>query len=389
MRATLQTCSVLTLALAVGTVVPLSWQQANAAGMPAAPGAASTTKPALTVTTVRPVRARLPITLRAEGNIAAWQEASVGVQANGLRLTGLHAGIGDVVRTGQLLASFDAAPVQADLALAQAQLQEAQAGVQEAAGNARRARALQDTGALSSQQIDQYLALEQTAQARVAAARAALDVQQLRLAQTRVLAPDSGVVSARSATLGAVVPAGSELFRLIRQGRLEWRAEVTAAELGRIKPGTAVVLGTAGATEVRGKVRLIAPTLNEQTRTALVYVDLPPMGRQATPLRPGMFARGTFELGASDALLVPQGALVLREGFSYVYAVGANARVARIKVQTGRLAGERIEITSALDPATPLVASGAAFLQDGDPVRVQETAPGAPAAQPGASAAAR
>ena len=61
-------------------------------------------------------------------------------------------------------------------------------------------------------------------------------LQQLRLRQTRVLAPDNGVISARSATVGAVLPAGQELFRLIRQGRLEWRAEVAAADLARLKP---------------------------------------------------------------------------------------------------------------------------------------------------------
>ncbi|MEO7938413.1 MAG: efflux RND transporter periplasmic adaptor subunit, partial [Burkholderiaceae bacterium] len=337
---------------------------------------AATAKPALTVSTVRPQLGRLPVQLRANGSIAAWQEAIVGAEVNGLRLAELRAAIGDVVQAGQLLATFDATAVQADVALARAQLQEAQANAQEAAGNAQRARTLKDSGALSNQQINQYLTLEQTAQARVAAAKAALEVQQLRLQHAQVVAPDRGVISSRSATIGAVVPAGTELFRMIRQGRLEWRAEVTSAELGRIAPGTPVVVTTAAGADLRGKVRLIGPTVNDQTRTALVYVDLAPTKDLSSLAKPGMFASGAFALGETSALLVPQTTLVLRDGFSYVYKVGDDDRVSRIKVQTGRQVGDQVEITSAFDANTRLVATGAGFLNEGDRVRVVDAAGG-------------
>jgi RND family efflux transporter MFP subunit len=357
----------------------------------AAPGAtpAATAKPALTVTAVRPQLGRLPMQLRANGSIAAWQEASIGTEANGLRLSELRASVGDVVRAGQVLATFDAASVQADVALARAQQQEAQANALEAAGNAERARTLKDSGALSTQQINQYLTLEQTAQARVAAAKAALDVQQLRLKHTQVLAPDRGVITSRSATIGAVLPAGTELFRMIRQGRLEWRAEVTSSELGRIKPGTSVLVTVASGAEVRGKVRTIGPTVDNQTRTALVYVDLPSTRDMSGPAKPGMFASGSFELGDSSALLVPQTTLVLRDGFSYVYKLGDDNRVSRIKVQTGRQSGEQVEITSAFDANTRLVASGAGFLNEGDLVRVVDAAGAAVGAPVAAASASR
>ena len=374
---------VLTLCTAGAIIL---WTRARAADTPAPASSTATAKPALTVTTVRPQLGRLPIQLRANGNIAAWQEASIGAEANGLRLAELRVSIGDVVKAGQLLAIFDATSVQADVALARAQLQEAQANAQEATGNAQRARALKDSGALSSQQINQYLTLEQTAQARVAASQAALDVQQLRLKHAQVLAPDRGVISARSATIGAVVPAGTELFRMIRQGRLEWRAEVTSSELGRIKPGTPAVVTTASGAEVRGKVRLIGPTVNEQTRIALVYVDLPETREMSSPAKPGMFASGSFALGDTSALLVPQTTLVLRDGFSYVYKVGDDNLVSRIKVQTGRRAGDQVEITSAFDANTRLVATGAGFLNEGDRVRVVDAAGAATPPQAAASA---
>ncbi len=376
------------LTLCAGAMIGLWATRGNAADTPSAAPAA--TKPALTVTTTRPMLGRLPVQLLANGNIAAWQEASVGAEANGLRLQEIRAAIGDTVRAGQVLAIFSDATIQADLAVARANLLEAQANAQEASGNATRARSLKDTGALSAQQINQYLTQEQTAQARVQAANAALDVQQLRLRQTQVLAPDRGVISARSATVGAVVPAGTELFRMVRQGRLEWRAEVTSNELGRIRSGTIAQVTLPGGVKIKGKVRTVAPTVDSQTRVALVYVDLPASNDLAAPPRSGMFASGSFVLGDTSSLTVPQSALVLRDGFTYVYRLGDDNRVARLKVQTGRQAGDQTEITSALDANTRLVATGAGFLNDGDLVRVVDdnAAPQA-AAKPQAAASAK
>ena len=93
--------------------------------------------------------------------------------------------------------------------------------------------------------------------------------------EVAVLAPDDGVVSVRSATVGAVVAPGTELFRLIRQGRLEWRAEVAATDLARLSVGQNVRVQPVGGPALTGTVRMVAPTLDPQTRNALVYVDLP------------------------------------------------------------------------------------------------------------------
>ena len=411
----------LVLAAVVGLALGLAGFLSGATGVTEDNKKAATPKPALTVTTVQPQLGRLPIRLAANGSIAAWQEASIGSEANGLRLSEVRANVGDVVRAGQLLAVFAPDAVQADLALAQANLQEAEATAADAAGNAERARTLQASGALSTQQINQYLTAEKTAHARVQASRAMLAVQQLRLKNTRVLAPDSGTISARSATVGAVLPSGTELFRMIRQGRLEWRAEVTSAELGRLGVGTTALVTTASGVQLKGRVRMVAPTVDPQTRSALVYVDLPAMNRagggagqfSAGPpqgklapsggsavlassatadagevtsvgaIMPGMFARGEFALGHSSSLMVPQTAVIVRDGFSYVYRLGDDNRVAKIKVQTGRLAGDQIEITSALSADLRLVASGAGFLNDGDLVRVVRD--GQPVAAAGAA----
>lgn len=328
-------------------------------------------KPALTVTVAVPESVRLPIKLAANGNIAAWQEAVIGAESSGLRLTDVRVNVGDVVKAGQVLATFATDSVQADVAQARASLLEAQANAFDAAGNAERARSLQSSGALSTQQINQYQTLEKTAKARAEAAQAVLSAQQLRSRQTQVLAPDSGVISARTATVGSVVGSGAELFRMIRQGRLEWRAEVTSSELGRIAVGTPVSVVPASGGTLRGRVRMVAPSVDPQTRAALVYVDLPASGKTSTA-KAGMFARGEFELGATEALTVPQRALVVRDGFNYLFQLGDGNRVSQLKVQTGRLAGERVEVVSGLPADARIVVNGAGFLNDGDLVRLSQ-----------------
>ena len=329
--------------------------------------AAAKPRPALAVNVVQPERAPLARQLPANGSIAAWQEASVGTESNGLRLTDVRVNVGDAVKKGQLLATFADETVQADVAQARANLLEAQSAAAEAAANDERARTLQATGALSAQQIQQYATAGQTAKARVAAAQAQLRVQQLRLAHTKVLAPDDGVISARSATVGAVTGAGAELFRMVRKGRLEWRAEVASSDLPRVRAGDKARVTAASGAQVTGTVRVLAPTVDPQTRNALVYVDLP-----AHPdVRAGMFARGEFVLGERSALTVPMTAVVVRDGFSNVFTVGEGSRVRMTRVQTGQRAGDRVEVLSGLPANAAIVARGGAFLNDGDLVSVQ------------------
>ncbi len=328
-------------------------------------------KPALTVAVVKPQTQEWPNMLSANGNIAAWQEASVGAEANGLRLADVKVNVGDIVKKGQVLAAFVPDTIQSDVAQSRALIAEAEATLAEAQANAERARTLQISGMMSGQQINQLLTAERTATARLASAKAANASQLLRLAQTQLRAPDDGVISARMATVGAVVPAGQELFRLIRKNRLEWRAEVTQSELARIKTGAVATVLLPGGDRLKGKVRIAAPTIDPQTRNALVYVDLP----GNSEARAGMFARGEFELGSATAITLPQQALVLRDGFTYAFRLDADNKVVQVKVASGRRNGEKIEVLEGVKTDQQFIASGAAFLADGDTVRVATTSP--------------
>ncbi len=386
-------------AVALAVALLLAWQpMPGRAADAAADAAASKAKPAMTVTVASPARATWSQTLTANGSVAAWQEASVAAEANGLRLTELRAAVGDTVKAGQVLAVFDAEGVRAEVAQSRAALAEARANAVEAQANAERARSLQTTGAMSEQQIAQLTTAAVTAQARVESAQAMLAVQELRLRHAQVLAPDSGIVTARNATLGAVVPAGTELFRLIRQGRLEWRAEVTAADLARVKPGQAVTLKAASGGVAQGRVRMVGPTVDPQTRSALVYVDLLPGA--AASIKAGMFATGQLALGETVAQTLPQAAVVNRDGFTYVFVLaqpqvqlGGTSRVQRLKVEVGRRVGDQVEIVAGLPAAqgaaaASVVTQGAGFLNDGDLVKVVAAPVSAPAASVPASATA-
>ena len=324
-----------------------------------------TTNAALSVNAIKVQRATLDFTVPANGNIAAWQEAVIGAEVNGLLLNDVLVNVGDYVKRGQVLAKFSSYTIAADVAQANANLADAKATAIEAAGNANRARSIQNTGALSAQQVEQYIATEASTKARVEAAEASLKLQALKLNQTIVLAPDNGVISSRTATVGSVASAGQELFRLVRQGRLEWRAELTSADVSKIKIGMKAELTLPDGNALQGKVRAIAPSIDSQTRNAIVYVDL-----SKNTAKAGMYARGKFVLENTEALTLPSSAVVLRDGFSYVMQIEADQKIKQVKVQTGRRVGDLVELLNIENIDGNYVASGGAFLADGDTVKV-------------------
>jgi HlyD family secretion protein len=327
---------------------------------------AAAPKAAMTVTVTQPTSDSLPIALQTNGNISAWQEASVGAELGGLRLATVNVNVGDTVRRGQVLATFARETTEAESLQGKAAQMQAEASYENAKADADRARTIQDTGALSKSQIAQYLTAEKVARAQWEAAKAAYGATQVRLGNTRVLAPDDGIISGRGATVGAVVGSGQELFRLVRQGRMEWRAEVTPSEVGRIKVGQKVQVTAATGLQIAGQVRAIAPTADAQTRNVLVFVDLP----RHSDLKAGTFAQGSFALGQSTALTVPAQSVVVRDGHNYVFVIGADNKAVQRKVDTGRRVGERVEVLNGLKPEESVAVQGAGFLNDADLVKV-------------------
>lgn len=341
---------------------------AKAAADAPAPKAA---KAALTVSVTQAIPSEWPLLLSANGNIAAWQEAVIGAEAGGLRLEEVRVNVGDRVKKGQLLARLQSDTLRADLDQTRASLKEAEASLAEATANADRARRLQPSGMITAQQATQWLTAEQTSRARLAVFKAKIRADEVRLTQTEIKAPQDGSISARLATIGAVVQAGQELFRLILGDRLEWRADVPAGDLARLKPGMAATIFTASGTKVPGTIRMIAPTVDPQTRNGLVYVDI----TEVHDAKAGMFARGEIALGKSGALTLPQSSVQMRDGFHYVFRLGDDSKVVQTKVTVGRRSGDRIEIVRGIDATQSIVSNGVGFLVDGDTVRVVAPTP--------------
>lgn len=325
---------------------------------------------ALTVSVNKPEALQWPVLIPASGRLAAWHEAIISAEVGGLRIIAVNADVGTAVKKGDLLVQFDAETAQAELEQQQASVEQAKADLDQAVANADRARGLTGSGAISNQQTTEYLITERKSKAALASSQAALVSAQLTLDRTKVYAIDDGVISERSASLGKVVSAGDELFKLIRQNRIEWQAELPVKRLADVKEGTKAVIPTPLG-EVRGEVRLVSPTTSTSNGRVTVYVALQPAKGMPQP-KTGILVSGNFTFASTDALTVPATAVTLRDGFSYVFVLNATDQptVTRKRVETGRRQDGRVEIVSGIEKTDDVVMSGGAFLADGSVVRV-------------------
>ncbi|TAG50262.1 MAG: efflux RND transporter periplasmic adaptor subunit [Betaproteobacteria bacterium] len=310
-----------------------------------------------------------PVAVRASGQIVPWQEVVVSARSGGLALTAINADVGQVVRKGEVLARFDDRTARAEVAQTEANLAQAEASANQSNLNRDRMVALKGTGAVSEESILQAVTQAETSRTQVAVARANLDATKVRLENTLVIAPDSGQILTKTATLGQAFGTATELFRLIRQNRLEWRAEVAATELTRVAVGQAVDIVLPDGSKVSGRVRLIAPAINAASRLGLVHVDI----KSNTSARSSMFAEGTIQTGKAAAVAVPADSVVIRDGKSFVFAIeGKRAR--RIAVTTGRRQPGFIEVLQGVAANQKIAVRGAGFLSDGDQVIVAAAA---------------
>ena len=323
----------------------------------------------MAVSVTKPRSEQFARTVVATGSVYAWQEAVIGPEVGGYRVAEVRVDVGDKVRKGQALVRLADEMAAAEVASKRAAKAQADAQLITASSNLRRAESLDGSGAVSAQERERLKSEDLAARARVEAASSDLTAAELKLKYTRVVAPDDGVVTSRSVVVGQIAQAGGEMLRLLRQGRVEWRAEVPEARMRDVKAGQAARVTTADGVELVGTVRTVAPTVQSGTRTGLVYVDLPkPEGA-----RPGMFARGEIEISKSNAATLPLASVIVRDGFSYVFVVNDKQGVERRRVQTGTVRNGRIEVLSGLVASDRVVNRGAGFLKDGDSIRVVES----------------
>lgn len=337
---------------------------------PQDPGTQEATSTAMAVLLVEVQRERLDREVLASGQVAAWEDMPLGVELSGVRVAEVLVDAGAKVQRGDVLLRLDDRVLRSDAAQMQAALGEAQAAAQLAKASLERGAALREKKLTSAADYEQLAAARAQADARVASARAALEAANLRLSFATLRAPDDGVISRRLTQPGAVVSAGNELFGLIRQNRLEWRAEISAADLPFVAPGQSVRLRSPDGGIVEGRVRAVAPGLDPVTRTARLQADLPQPG----VLHPGLVIEGRITLGNDEALTVPGNAVVRRDGYSYAFSVDGKGITQRHRIELGRSFGDRVEVLSGLAEGERIVGRGAAFLGEGDRVRVLKDA---------------
>jgi len=358
--------------------------KAGADGKPAgnaANGQRASATSSMTITTT-PVRSEEIVrTVPATGTIYPWQEVIIAAEVGGYRVADVLVDVGTRVAKGQPLVRLSGDMLKADLDSKRAALRSAEAAEINASAALHRGEMVSTSGALSAADLDRLKSEQVAAQARVETARVDVSTSELRARYGTVTAPDSGVITARTVSVGQIAQAGAEMLRMLRQNRVEWRAEVPEAQLARIKVGQSATLLAVDGTTLNGKVRAVAPTVQTSNRTGLVYVDI--VGGVA---RPGMFARGEIASGKGPAMLLPVSSVVMQDGYSYVFVLKDRNVVERRLVQQVGVHGDAMEIASGVAVGEIVAVKGAGFLKDGDTVTVNNAAP-APAAAPSGGAA--
>jgi HlyD family secretion protein len=364
----------------------------------AAPQQQAQNLPAIVVTAaeMRPIVDRMIAT----GTVQAVEEVYVTPLVEGLSIRTLEADVGDRVEAGGTLATLnddalvlqksqtEASLAKAEAALAQikAQLAEAKANAAEAVSARDRAQKLVKSGSQSQAAVDQAVAAADAALARVHSAEQAIAVSEadikvaqsqiddidLKLARTAVKSPVAGIVSARTAKIGAIASgSGSPLFTVIRDGEIELKADVAEDGILKLEPGQkATVTLAGGAARLSGKVRLVEPTLDPQSRLGHVYIRFDEPGKA----RAGMFASAEIVAAEKEGLTLPLSAVTATDGKTVARKV-ENGIVTLVPVETGIQDGQAIEIVKGLSAGDEVVAKAGAYVRDGDrvnPVHAEE-----------------
>lgn len=326
---------------------------------------------------VTPVAMRpLEVAISASGRLVPREEAAVGAELAGYRVAQVLAEEGDVVRAGAVLARLDAGLLEGEIARARAEVARAEAAAARTKLEAERVAGLDGTGVLAQEAIDQRRIARRENDAALAAARAQLQDLTTRRARLTLRAPVGGTIIARSIAPGSISGGGTEpLFRIARGSLIELAAEVTEADLARIRRGAPVAVTLPDGAAVSGEVRMIQPRIEEANQLGIVRVRLPV--RQ--DLRAGGTATARFEGTVRSVLAVPEAAIQYGAQGPSVMVLAPGNRAKRMAVRTGTRAGGFVELLQGPAAGTQVLLSGAAFVLEGDIVRpVKDNGTGAP-----------
>lgn len=354
--------------------------------------ASTPTPPTVSVVKVAP--SRLVETVLVTGTLVPRLEILVAPEVEGLRVLELRVDEGDRVKKGDVMATLvhetldaqlaqNAASIaRADAAIAQAEsaITQTEATLEEARNAFDRAKPLRQSGHIAESVFDQREAAARTAEAAVIAARDGLKVAQAEKAQieaqrrellwrrqkTEVKAPEDGLVSRRTARVGAISTGltGDPMFRIIAHNEIELDAEVPEAQLARLKAGQSAIVSVAGLGDVSGQVRLVSPEIDRSTRLGRLRIAL----KSEEPLRIGGFARGYITTADTTSLAIPASAVLYGANGATVQVVH-DGKVSTRQVKVGVRADGLVETVEGVSEGDVVVARSGTFLRDGDAVR--------------------
>lgn len=358
--------SILAIILVVGGV--LAARSANDAELRKV--AQANARPAVAVVLPRPA-GEAELTL--PGTIEARNEAAINARTSGY-VARWYADIGDAVRAGQTLAVLDTPEVAQQLAQARADLQVAVANRDLAATTAERWTALRSKDAVSQQETDEKQGRLAAASASVSSARANVSRLATLANYAWIRAPFSGVVTSRSAQLGALVSAGNSaglpLFTIADVGRLRVYVRVPQNMSGQITPGMRATLSVPEYPGESFEAVMVRNSGAVERTSGAVLTEFAVNNPQRR-LKPGSYASLAIPLLArADVLTLPGSSLITGPNGTMVAVVGKGGRIAMRKVAVGRDEGRTIEITSGIAPTDRIVLTPPDALAPGDLVRV-------------------
>ena len=240
---------------------------------------------------------------------------------------------GEPVRKGDLLVRLDDTAIRDSLQSAEASSRAAAQALDQTQRTYERVKTLQAQGMSSMQALDDAEVRRNGAQSdKVAADARAVAARQQR-ARTEVRAPFDGIVSDRKASVGDTAAVGKELLKVIDPGSMRFEGLVSADRMGDIHPGQAVQFHINGFDkgEFTGKVRHVDASADPVTRQVAVIVDFAP---GTAPRVAGLSAEGQIAAGASQALLLPDAAIVREGDRAFVWKLGGDA-LAKVPVTLG------------------------------------------------------
>lgn len=318
------------------------------------------------ITVIVPGTTQIADSVTAVGSIAARRDMPVGVQGEGGAVVAVLVDAGDYVRKGQVLARIDRSVLEQEVSQLQASVTRARADAALAQSELDRAQSLVARGFISKADIERRTATRDGANAAVGVAAAQLRESQARLGRLDIRAPEAGLVLERNVEPGQVVSSGSPaVFRMAQDGAMEMRALVAEQDLAGITTGQSATVQMVGSqTAYAGRVWMVEPVINPQTRQGLVRIAL--SGDRA--LRPGGFASGKIEVGKADRPLLPESAVMGDAESSYVFVVAKDGTVERRDVKVGAVSSAGVAISNGLSGKEQVVQSAGAFLNPGEKV---------------------